>query len=331
MNRRILILAILLGVQVLLGAALNFDFSRHKPANEAMLSFKRDQVDRIEVAAKDGSTQLVLKDGSWRLPGYFDLPATADGVKVLYDQLDKFEPNTPVATTADAQARFKVAPGDFERKIVFSHGDKVLATVYVGTGAARNRSMVRVDGSNDIREEPIAIYELQTDPAQWVNKTLLNEPADQIARIDVDGMTLTREATKVTPAGQSAPAAAAAGWTVSGVPAGHHFDAAAADKLAQLVAKIGFDSVLGNAVKPEYGLAVPALKLSLTLRDGRKRDYLLGKPEKESWYALQVSDRKEIFKLLPYEATPLLDAAKPVAPVAQSAPAAKPMARAKKK
>ncbi|HEX5127399.1 MAG TPA: DUF4340 domain-containing protein [Rhodocyclaceae bacterium] len=311
MNRPIVILSSILAAQIVLGAVLNFGIGHTtQVANGPVLTLPHDKIDGIEISSKDQTAKLVLRDGAWHLPDYYDLPASADGVKVLLDHFDKLDNNAPIATTSDARKRFKVDASDFERRVVFRQGGKILATVYVGTNGSRNRSMLRVEGNDAIREEPIANYELQTDPAQWTDKSILHIPAASIAGMDVAGLHLTYASSGGAQSAPSPASKGAAQWTATGVPAGHTFDPAAAAKLAGMVSNLDFEAVLGTDAKPEYGLAQPLADIRVARQGGSQREYRIGKSEKEDWYALQVSDRKEIFKLLPFEATPLIDASK---------------------
>lgn len=311
MNRRIIyVLAVLLGAQVLLGAALHFWPQGGGGGARPELPVADAGLDRIEIATADSTLKLVRQDGQWRLPEYFGMPASADGVKLLLDRLGKLEGGTPVATSQEARQRFKVEDGRFERRVRLYRGDTVLATVYIGTPGSRNRSHLRVEGQDAIFEEAFATYDLRVDAVGWLDKGLLKLTRDDIASIQTGGLIL--KANAPAPATEaSAPAQPAATWQAEGLAPGQSLKPAGADRLAEQLVNLSFDGVLGSETQPDFNLSAPVLSLSVARKSGAAREYRLSKLIKEDAYALQVSDRKEVFKLLPYQAQPLIDAARP--------------------
>ena len=59
---------------------------------------------------------LAKADGQWRIADAGDFPADAKRVEQLLERLGGLRTGTPVATSASARARFKVAEREFERR-----------------------------------------------------------------------------------------------------------------------------------------------------------------------------------------------------------------------
>lgn len=308
MNRRITVLCALLVLQILAALGMNLQPGvASAQSHKALLAFSAADVDRIEIAGKDHVVRLQRHAGAWRLPAYHDLPASDDGVRLLLDRLGRLEGGVPIATAPDDRKRFKVAASDFQRRIKLWHGKDELATVFIGTSAARNRSRLRVKGDPDIYEEPIAKYELGDEPGSWVDKHLLHLPEAAITAIKANGWVLKRQGES-----SSRVSAPEGEWHATGLPAASALDQAVASRLAGLLAQLDFDAVLDTDGKHDYGLDKPLLSLTL-LHGTLQRQYRIGKIAGMNAYALKVSDHKEIFRLQSYQINPLIEAAKAAA------------------
>ncbi len=304
MNRRILILGALLTLQLLLALWL---LAPRSSSVNGLPALALGEADRIEIASADQRVTLARVDGQWRLPEHYALPANAEGVKLLRERIEQLAGLAPVATSTAAQARFKVSEREFERSLSFHQGDKLLARVYLGSPASRNRSHVRLDGLAAIVEAPIALYEVRTDEAGWVDSRLLHLPREQIRAISIGSLRLQAG----EPPADASANAGEVSWQAEGLPAGRSLDAAAAARLVTQLAELNFDAALGTEDKPAYGLAKPLLEIVVERDGAEPRRLSLGKIEGEEAYALRLSDRAERFRLLPYQATPLIEASKP--------------------
>lgn len=302
MNRRIAVLCVLLAVQILVALGVNLKSGKASAqSHNVLLAFSPADVDRIEIAGKDHAVSLERHAGTWHLPAYHDLAASDDGVRLLLDRLSRLEGSVPIATAPDDRKRFQVAASEFQRRIRLWHGKDELATVFVGTSAARNRSYLRVKGDPGIYEEPIALYELGDEPGSWADRQLLHLVPASITRIEANDWVLKRA---------SAPSSEqAAGWQATGLPKASVLDQVAASRLAGLVAQLDFDAVLGEGNPSAYGLDKPVLTLELTYA-GVQRKYRVGRISGQDAYALQVSGHREIFRLQSYQINPLIEAAK---------------------
>ncbi len=141
---------------------------------------------------------------------------------------------------------------------------------------------------------------------------MLKVPSDEIESIVLQTLTLTREAKG--PASEAAKdgqlkTAARAAWGAESLQDGETVDQAKADALAQTLAALTVDSVLGREDKPEYGLTAPVLAFSVQRKGGGTIEYRLGKREKEKDYVLKASTRPEYFRLPGYTGDALVKAA----------------------
>ena len=156
------------------------------------------------------------------------------------------------------------------------------------------------------------VYDAPIKADDWEDKSVLKVPSDEIESIVLQTLTLTREAKG--PASEAAKdgqlkTAARAAWGAEPLQDGETVDQAKADALAQTLAALTVDSVLGREDKPEYGLTAPVLAFSVQRKGGGTIEYRLGKREKEKDYVLKASTRPEYFRLPGYTGDALVKAA----------------------
>jgi len=311
MKRRIQLLAALLCTQLLLALGLGLSgtaFTRAAGATAPLLHFDRGAIDRITLEGPDQAKVLLeKKDGNWQLPGAEGFPADAALVAQLLDRLAGLRGGDVVATSADARGRFRVGDDAFERRITLANGDKPQATLYLGTSPALRRLHARTQGSDDVHIVELAVFDVPVKAGEWEDKSLLEVPQADIAAITLDGLRIERPT--ATQTGGKPGEAAAPAWVASSNEAGRKLKLAAADTLAQQLAQLSFDKVLGKAAQPGYGLEQPVLALTLTRKDGESIDYKLGKPAGKDEYTLKVSTRPEYFRLAGWTANALVHAA----------------------
>jgi hypothetical protein len=316
MEKRIRLLAVVLGVQLLFALAVwtgGGNLSA-KTDNSPLLALNGNSIDRITIDGADQTKVTIAKaQGVWKLPDSDNFPADSGKVEQLLTRLKEFKQGAPVANSEEARKRFKVSNKAFERRITLAEGTKTLATLLVGTPAGRE-SHVREAGDKTIHLVQFNAYDAPAKADDWEDKTVLQIPKDEIVAVEANGLELER-APKTDQSVSKKPdngtvAASAPVWQTGGSTSGR-LKAAAADKLAKMLAELRIGSVLGKADQPGYGLKAPKLTLSVTRKSGERLTYRLGKmPDKED-YVLKVSGRDEYFELPTYTAEPLIKAAKP--------------------
>jgi hypothetical protein len=322
MEKTIRLLAVLLAAQLVLALGLGLIGTRvtAEQPGAPMLAVEKDKIDRLTVEGPDQAKVVLAKvDGTWRLPESANFPADGNKIGALLNRLQGLKQGLPVATTAGAQERFKVADATFERRITLAAGDKPLAKLYLGTSQGAHQTHARAADQKAIYSIDLAAYDVPVKPDDWEDKTILEIPQTEIESIGIGGLHLERVAAAASSAADASAKKSDAkapekspepSWRATGLGAGEHFKPDAADKLAALLADLRFGAVMGQEEKAADALHQPELDLSVTRKGGGQIEYRLGKaPDKKDEYILKVSTRPEYFRLPSYTAQPLIDAA----------------------
>ena len=139
-----------MGLQLVLALILwagGPDYTAFK-AKEPLLSFDPAKVDRIEIAENGAnSAALVKEDGKWVIPSSAGFPADGAKVSGLLAKLAGLKKGWPVASSADAAKRFKVATDAYERQIVLKSGGATVGELLLGTSP--NFKAVNARAGND--------------------------------------------------------------------------------------------------------------------------------------------------------------------------------------
>jgi len=310
-KRPMLSLSVLLAVQLLVagGLALASVQRRGGPTNTPLFAFDKAAADRIVVEGPAGAkVELVKAAGAWKVASRGGFPADAGKVERLLDRLAALRRAEPVATSAEAAARFKVADADFERRVTVEAGGKPVATALFGTTAAMRAVHTRAAGSGDIQLAEFSTWETPAAADEWLDKAVLRIPRGEIEAVIAGGVTLE----KVAPAGEATPATDAAPvaptWRATGLPKGSTLDAAAADALVRAVADL---SITGVADAP--AASVPdTLVVAVRRAGGATTEHRLAKPAAPGTdWTLRTSARPETLRVAAYAAEALQRAADP--------------------
>jgi hypothetical protein len=314
MQRWIPVLVVALCVQVAAAVLLGLRQDRLAPhaPDTPLVAADLGSVDRLTLdgpvspdAAKPAATkvELVKRDGKWVLPGYFDAPADAGKVKDLLHNLATARRGLPIATSREALGRFKVAADNYERRIVASAGGKTVATVYVGSSPGLRKSDARTADDRAVYAVALATYDLPAAADKWLDAGVLDKEAKDVTQIALAAagkptLTLHRDGAQ----GKGA-------WTLPDVPPDKRLDHDRAAALANVVARVRIDAVLGTQANPEWRQDKPELELTLGGKDGKSVHWILSKPEKADYYVLKSSGEPWYFRVEAWNARPVLDAA----------------------
>ncbi len=353
MQRWISVLAVVLVAQVLLAGGLLFRGDRLAPAHSdaPLVGADLKNADRLAIdgpavpatqpadkaAQADARIELVKRNGAWLLPASADAPAEAKKVEAVLKQLAETKRGLPIATTAQALDRFKVGEHDYERRVVVSRGDKTLVTVYLGSAPGGRKANARTADDQVVYDVDLATYDLPTARADWLDKTLLQQDASLLTRIEIaeagkapivlqrpapagakdaaasDGGGDDAKHESKGAAGSAAKsdpkAAPAPAWSAEGLGAGERLDPAKADALAHAVAGLKVDDVLGTQPQPDWQQEPPRLRLTLTDASDKSVTWTIVKPKSGDTHVLKASDKPWYFELKSWDAQPLLDAA----------------------
>ena len=322
MNKWIAILAGLLTVQLALALGLNLAVEDHGvfQPRDKLLAFDRKAVDGVRIEDGKDSLELRRRDGKWLLPGNGNFPVEQGAVQRLLDQLAGLEQGWPVATTAGAAERFKVAEGAFERKLTLLAKDRTQAVLYVGTSPGFRKVHVRPAGKDAVYAVAFNTWEANAKADDWIDKDILKLDAAGVTGIELPGVRLQRQGDALK---------------LADLTDQEETDAQQAKALLDKLAGLRIESVLGSEAKPEYRQDEPELEIKLTRKDGEPLSYRFSKPKDAAYYVLKRSDRADYFKLAEYVVDPIKQAtrdklvqAKPTPPPAAAGAAEKPAAAA---
>jgi hypothetical protein len=300
MQKTIGMLAVLLAAQLLLAVGMSFtgpNLAAHRQ-DAPLLALGEGAVDQLVIEDSD-KTQIVLarQDDGWVLPATGNFPADGHKVDQLVERLKGLQRGLAVATTPGAQKRFKVSDDNFERRVTLARGDTNLATLYLGTSPGMHRVHARTGDDTAVYAVNFAVYEAPVKAMDWEDKTVLRIPRNDIGKITLAELTLTRQPDKAAPPDDDTGKPGQTTWNSTGLADGEMLKQADADALAQQLADLLVGSVLGTEMKPEYGLEKPALVLGVQRTDGTAVEYRLGKREADNDYVIKASSRPEYFRL----------------------------------
>lgn len=181
MNRFNQVLGAALAVQVVIVGGLYFG-SQPPAADQvqmALLNTEQRQIDRITINEGDGKQTVLSKvDGKWQLSNYHQLPANQSKVSDILNTLETTKSGWPVATTESSRERFEVADESFQKKVVFSQGEKEIQTLYMGTSPGFRQLHVRRAGEDEVYSVKLNSYDFPSQNTNWLDKTLLRPKGD---------------------------------------------------------------------------------------------------------------------------------------------------------
>ncbi|HHL33743.1 MAG TPA: DUF4340 domain-containing protein [Desulfobulbaceae bacterium] len=262
-------------------------------ADEPLFHFSPDNVTAITIIGPDNKkVELVKKDSTWKLPGYFNGPADQEQVNALLDKLSGLKKTWPVATTTEAATRFKVAADKFERHIIIIGKEKTVpAELYVGTSPSFRKVHIRLPAGHNIMAVSLATSDAPAEPAPWLDKKIIALNQDGITGLSIRNIRLRHKGKK---------------WTLAGE--GGQRQQVVADKvqpLVQALTGLRVEGILGSNELPEYGLEKPVLRCQVEQQGKPSIVYRFGALKDENFYAVKRSDVPFIFKVAKWQLTPL--------------------------
>jgi hypothetical protein len=278
----LLIVQIVLVIGVSLGRE---DYGAFEP-QEKLLSFDAEALDSIRIDG-EGDEHVVLEkhEGRWQLPDLGAFPADQGSVERLLGRLANLEKGWPVADTATAAKRFKVAEEVFERRLTLSKDGQTEASLYVGTSPGFRKVHVRVPDEDAVYAVEFSAFEAGVKPEDWIDKAILAREVDDIQHAEMANLSVQREDGKIT---------------VAGLAEGEETREDEARQLLERIARLRVRSVLGTENKPEYAQDKPALSVTVTLRSGQTDTYVFSRPKDADYYVLKTSLRNEYFQVDPW-------------------------------
>lgn len=294
MQRLTLLLAGLLGVQLILALALSFSGSDHASfqAKEPILAFDAGAVDRIDIDESGaGSLTLAKRDGAWVVPSMADFPADGFRVTAFLGRLADLKKGWAAATSAEAAQRFKVAGDSHERRIVLRKGETVVGELLLGASPAFRQVYVRSGADPKIYAIAFTTYDVGTRGEDWMKRDALSIPDDKIASLAIGDLRLDRKDGRYVLAGITEKQNDSEVWRVA---------AASAHPV--------FDSVEGKGADALARVGEPDIQVSIKTTDGPE---VLLKYKKEAAggaYLLSSSASNYLFRVSEAAVEPLAKA-----------------------
>lgn len=318
MNNRAL--GILLLIQIALAAALltNRDRLSGYAESQKLLAFDSAKVDGLVLEsgeADDAPIELRRGESVWTTAAGF--PADTDRIDRLLADLESLERRIAVATTEASAKRLKVARSSFERHLRLTGDGDTLAELYVGSGAGAGRAHVRVASQDAIYAVALGTYQLPLSIADWQDKTILQFEPAEVARVELDGLSVRAKHPEASESGDEADDADGASeaddaedagqtvWLAENLAGEERFDAAVFKQQLDQLARLRFQQALSAEEAPA---GEPANRVTVHLLDGRSHDYTIYPPVEASAHGeaadaasgghrLIVSDHEAVFRL----------------------------------
>lgn len=137
-----------------------------------ILSFAKENIDKLSISDNDHKISLLNKDGNWVIDDT-KLPADKEKVEGLLDTLRNLKGSWPVATTEDSYQQLKVADKGFEHKLELFDGPKLEAELYLGTSPSFRKTHVRSAKGSEVYAVELSAMDTPTQSDAWLDHGLL--------------------------------------------------------------------------------------------------------------------------------------------------------------
>lgn len=214
---------------------------------------------RIEFVGQDGSAlNVVRSDGNWSVVEAAQFPADGSKISDLLDELTKIKVRRPVVASDRYHKTFKVTESDNEGRLRVWGGDdadQAAVELILGTSSNYMLNHVRVAGDDRVFEvQGLAPYDVRADADDWIQKSLLDVPADGVV-----GLTLTNPAGSVEIALREGQWKLVAPAELADLP----LDQSRVTELIRVVRTLRIESPAGVLDEQLQGLAEPAATVTL--------------------------------------------------------------------
>ncbi len=194
MNRAVTGLFLLMAVQaVVLLAQYWPDLQKQQSTRpQALLSTDSTEITAVNIDdGKGHKVELTHRGGHWLLPQRQNLPADAQRIESLLAAINAANRGWPVAHTAAARQRFKVADYLYQRRIELLANGQAAGVVYLGTSPGYRKVYARNGNDNAIYSITFNVFDAPVQIDAWLDRRLLQIRTP--LRIDADTYSLHRE------------------------------------------------------------------------------------------------------------------------------------------
>ncbi|MGC9982563.1 MAG: DUF4340 domain-containing protein [Polyangia bacterium] len=300
MNRKTLLAgAIFAGLVLVTIALLRSPEKGTRPTGERprpIPKLKANDFDTLEVT-KGGVTTVMKKQGDgYQIVKPVDYPADKDGAKAAFEGIEKLEFNDIISDQKSRHNEFEVGEGSL--RVVVKKGDKLLADLHVGK-TANDENMVRIEGKDDVwATTGFFRHQLDKDTPAWRDKHIARFEDKEADKIEIatnahGRIVVTRPA--------PTDAGAAPEWRAveSSVKVELFDKRAATDLVTAFSTLLAFE--FADNVKPEEtGLDSPENTITVSLRNGKQYQLLVGKHKADGNTYVKMADKPQVFVITKY-------------------------------
>ncbi|MTW22820.1 DUF4340 domain-containing protein [Allochromatium palmeri] len=290
-------LAGLLALQLLiaLGQSLSAPSTHAFAPQTPLLDFQPEQVTAIRLEGADGADPVRLErrdDGAWVIGDLDDFPAAGFKADQLLTTLAALKRPLPVATSAEARERFKVADTGFNRRLTLEGAQGPLGTLILGETPGFKRLFGRPANDSAVYELDLAIADVSNRRVDWLDQGQLRVDQAKITAIEGADWRLEKDGEH---------------WRLAGADENEPLDQDQAREVVRRLANLSYRDVFTAAEAPADDPAAPVLELKLELSAGESRAYRIAKLADSEDFLLKDADRPYAFRLSPYDLDGLAD------------------------
>ncbi|MCE2395997.1 DUF4340 domain-containing protein [Candidatus Poribacteria bacterium] len=290
-------LLVLIGVFVVLGLlVLIFEnpfgkSEKQKKVEGAQLLFpffNKESVAKIEIISPFGLTTTILakQNDQWLVETMDNYPADQTAVKELLDQVAEMKTIERASSNPEKQAVFQVDSSGVEAKLTDASGN-LLAHLFAGkTTPGIFDSYVRAADSNDVYIVKGNLkLTLDKGYRSWRDRSIFS-----FLKEDVTHLRIRSEEEDI-----ELQVDAAGTWQML-KPIVSAADGTEVEAITDLMSSLDTDDFAESKELSEYGLDVPKMSVTATLKDGAVKTLLIGIEESGSYY-VKREDETQIFEL----------------------------------
>lgn len=284
-------LAGLLALQLLiaLGQSLSAPNTRAFAPQTPLLDFEPAQVTAIRIEGTDGADPVRLErrdGGAWVIGELGDFPAAGFKADQLLTTLAALKRPLPVATSAEARERFKVADTGFNRRLTLEGAQGPIATLILGETPRFKRLFGRSADDSAVYELDMAIADVSNRRVDWLDQGQLRLDQSKITALEDADWRLEKD-------GEN--------WRLAGAGANEPLDQDKARELVRTLANLSYRDVFVGTDAPVEDGAEPVVELKIELSEGESRAYRIAKLNASEDYVLKDADRPQAFRLSKYD------------------------------
>ena len=207
-----------------------------------------------------------------------------------------------------------MAEKEFERKIVLTQNSAQKAVLYFGTSPGLRQVHARSDGMEATLSVTFANHQAPVKVDEWLDKSILAIPMEEINTIEVAGLTMTREEVAATEKDKKEETPDAPKkepqWKVQPLAQGETPNQEEMAKLARTMAHLSIDGLEVADVEMTAALEKPPLELAIKKKNGARVAFKVARIEKKNLFIVKSSEREELFRIAGYVGDILLKNAK---------------------